>query len=40
MYKKGDGVVQDDRKFQYYADLTKELVKATGEKMGGTVSGL
>ena len=40
MYKKGDGVVRDDRKFQYYADLTKELVKATGEKMGGTVSGL
>jgi TPR repeat protein len=40
MYNKGDGVEKDERKFQYYADLTKELVKATGQKMGGTVSGL
>ena len=40
MYKLGDGVPKDDRKFQYYADLTKELVKATGAKMGGSVTGL
>lgn len=36
MYKKGDGVKQDDRKFKYYADLTRELVKATGAKMGAS----
>ena len=34
MYKKGDGVPKDDKKFAYYADLTKDLVKATGERLG------
>ena len=34
MYKKGDGVPKNDKKFAYYADLTKDLVKATGERLG------
>ena len=41
MFKKGDGVEQDDRKFEHYANLTRELVKATGAKMGASsLSGL
>jgi TPR repeat protein len=36
MYKNGDSVTQDDRKYKYYADLTRELVKATGARMGAT----
>ena len=43
MYKKGDGVTQDERKFKYYRDLTLEIVKATGATVGtktSTVSGM
>jgi TPR repeat protein len=40
MYKKGDGVPQDNNKFSHYAKLTKELIKATGEKLGVKVSGV
>ena len=37
MYKRGDGVEKDDQKFKMYAEMTKDLVKATGERIGAAV---
>ena len=41
MYKRGDGMDRpDEKKFQYYAKMTKDIAKATGERMGVKVAGL
>jgi TPR repeat protein len=40
MYKRGDGVRQDEEKFAHYAQLTKDLVKATGSRLGVSVAGM
>uniref|UniRef100_A0A7S2RMJ2 Uncharacterized protein n=1 Tax=Mucochytrium quahogii TaxID=96639 RepID=A0A7S2RMJ2_9STRA len=37
MYKKGDGIPQDDKKFEFYKTRTKDIVKQTGEPMGRNV---
>eukprot|EP00943_MAST-04B_sp_MAST-4B-sp1_P004324 g4324.t1 len=37
MYRRGDGVEKDEAKFRMYAQMTKDLVKATGERLGATV---
>ena len=41
MYRRGDGMDRpDEKKFQYYAKMTKDIARATGERMGVEVSGL
>ena len=37
MYRRGDGVEKDEKMFKMYAQMTKDLVKATGERLGATV---
>jgi TPR repeat protein len=41
MYRRGDGMDRpDEKKFQYYAKMTRDIARATGERMGVEVSGL